>query len=1300
MAYSFDFRPSTTKPGQRRLSSETDQTLTSAGFGSSTGAFGAPAAKPAFGATGTTSSLFGGGSTTSAPAFGGGGGFGSNTASTGFGANTNTGGGLFGAAKPATTGFGAPASTGFGQAATTSAFGGSTGFGATPTASAECTGTASVAYQPHTEKEGTQNQQVKYENICCQAPYQKFSQEELRLADYNAGRRYASGGQAGAFGQSTGFGGFGQTQSTTPAFGATPAATGGGLFGNTQSNTTSNPFGQTSTANTGFGSTNNATGGLFGSAAKPASTGLFGAPASTGFGAQPASTGFGAQPASTGFGSNTATTSSLFGNNSTTQNKGLFGAAPAATTSAFGSNTGTTGFGSQPASSPFGQTQQQPTASNPFGAPAATQQPATSSPFGGGAFGQQQNNNTTTSGGLFGAAKPATTSLFGNTSTSAPATGGGLFGNTSSTPATGGFGQAAAAPASGGLFGAKPAAPATGGLFGSTNTQQNTTGTSGGLFGGGFGQNQNQQQQQQPSTGGGLFGGLGQQQNNNNTSGGLFGAAKPATTSLFGNTNQQQNNTGTTGGLFGGGSTFGNTQNQPQQQNSGGSLFGGTSLFGGGQQNQNQNQQQQQPQQQQNGSFTTSINDPTAFGNTMFSQLATPDQGNPGPLATPLSSLSKQKKAGVIPLYKLNPASGSRIGTPQKRGFGFSYSTYGTPNAMSSVTSTPGGYGQSMLGHSLGSTKLIKSTSTSGLRNSYNSSFSREDSILAPGAFSQSPSSRYNSSSGSMKRLVIDRGIRGDLFTPPAKKGDNGILKKRVSFESNAPAGNGNGSAANPTPLKQVTTNGEANAQENGFLRSSTRSTDGDVAKTVETPEMEQVKGNELAIVPEESSPSQAASSFNHKDQQPGDYWMKPSKEEIMAMNRTQRQKISNFSVGRQGVGAVHFDMPVDLSNIDLDNFFDKIVILEVRSATVYPDATIKPPMGQGLNVPSTIELENSWPRHDKRRSMGGHSAKQLMSKHARRLQKVTNTEFVNYDEKRGIWTFKVPHFTTYGLNYDSDEDDEMAQDDMEQDIPQTPAYENATPRASHENSFISQSGGSGYTESELEDDTFDFKKRKIFPGAFDRSAAIEDDEEMREDYHEMSERRQSFLDERSAGSVSPDDVDEPMDHDVSQGNGLVRVESNEMAGSFPQLDATAELLRQNAGDDEDMRMPPTPGGILRARMRLEQGTPLKKKVMFADDNEDWATMLQQTVSPQKRDRAELKRIRDDEAEAEFSGSPSKMTAKNRVVSDGRGFATSIDLMHSLFGETKSPMKARAADKPKSSGFEVGFLSVYRAWHI
>ncbi len=1261
----------------------------------STGAFGTTqpstgfGAKPAFGAsTSTGGGLFGSNTTTAntGSAFGG---FGSTntTTSSPFGSGS-TGGGLFGQAnKPA---FGATNNT------TSSPFGGTTttGFGSTPstfgaTGTAlganvgECPGTAAVPFQPYVEKEpnSTNNQQNAFQNIVFQAPYQKFSPEELRLADYVAGRRYGNAsGQAGAFGASSGFGGFG-SNSTTSAFG-TNNTTGTGLFGSTSSST---PFGQNNqTGGSGFGSTNTGSlfgnkpatgGGLFGAQTQPASgTGLFGSTGSTGFG----STNTG------GFGSTTNTGTSLFGNNNQNKPGFSFGTQqPTTTGTGFGTtNTGTTGgFGS--GTSLFGNNTATQNTSTPFG---GTNQ-AASNPFGG--FGQNSNTQTGTTS-LFGnnQQKPAG-SLFGNTTTNT--TGTSLFGNTTNT-ASNPFGGNSNNTQTTSLFAPKPAQTLGGGsLFGNNNNNAATSNT-GGLFGnsGGFGQtNQNQQNQ---NTGSSLFGSLNQQQAKPS----LFGGAQNQSSgsNLFGN------NMNTQGGssLFG---SLNNNQNQqPQQQQT--SLFGGS--FGGSQQN-----QQSQPQ-----SLTASISDPTAFGTSMFSNLATPQIQNPGPLATPLSSLSKHKKSGVLPMYKMNPASSSRYNTPQKRGFGFSYSTYGTPGSASSTSSTPLTLGNSMLGSGL-NRGLSKSVSTSSLRGSYTSTFNREDSVLAPGAFSASPGSRFNST-GSMKKLVINRGIRTDLFSPPSKESSpssnqSGILKKRVSFDASTVGGNANGHMNGNSPLKQVQSSTTPSSEESGHLRSSTRTSsgngngNGNGSKTdgaAFPPEMEQVKGNELAIVPEEEAAAPALSKLRAKptsqeDQEPGRYWMRPSKEEIMSMNRMQRQKVTGFTVGRDGVGQVTFDVPVDLTNIDLDGIFDKLVILNIRQATVYPDQSKKPPVGKGLNVPSTIRLENSWPRGKDKRNPSHEKAGPRFQKHIERLSKVPDTEFKDYDKETGVWTFTVEHFTTYGLEYDDDETDGDAMSEFGQSTlsaPQdTPTPQSRTAKARAENSF-SSTDMSGSTESDPED-TFDFKKKKILPGAFDNQAAFDEDANMEDDEQDS----RSFLDERSVGSQSEDGVEEPMDEDDHfQGRELVRIEDQEMAGSYPQLDDTTEHDDEYSQEDNAMAVvTEAPGAIMRARMRAMRttGSPLKRKIKF-DDN-DWAEMLRQSVSPQKQDRDRLKRMRDSINNGAILGGDEKdgaanATVRGRVVSDGRGFATSIDLMHSLFGEARSPVKS-AKIPQKGKGFEVGLPS-------
>ena len=121
-------------------------------------------------------------------------------------------------------------------------------------------------------------------------------------------------------------------------------------------------------------------------------------------------------------------------------------------------------------------------------------------------------------------------------------------------------------------------------------------------------------------------------------------------------------------------------------------------------------------------------------------------------------------------------------------------------------------------------------------------------------------------------------------------------------------------------------------------------------------------------------------------------------------------------------------------------------------------------------------------------------------------------------------------------------------------------------------------------TESDP-DDTFEFRKKKALPGAFD-DEEVYMDENMQEEDDE--EDRESFLDERSVGSLSENGVEEPMDHDdVFHDDESVSIMDQEMAGSYPEADNTAELVEQDSQDDEEMDiMMETPGAIMRARMR------------------------------------------------------------------------------------------------------------------
>uniref|UniRef100_A0A1A7XNB2 Nuclear pore complex protein Nup98-Nup96 n=1 Tax=Iconisemion striatum TaxID=60296 RepID=A0A1A7XNB2_9TELE len=389
-----------------------------ASFGT-TGGFGTSA----FGTTTNTGGLFG--STQNKP----GGLFGSSTfsqpatssTSTGFGfgatsgnatglfGNTGTGtsSGLFsqqnnafGANKPASFGsFGTSTSTGglFGSTNTTSnPFGGSSSlFGASGFSATQQPGTT-VKFNPPTGSDTmvkagvTTSINTKHQCITAMKEYENKSLEELRLEDYQAGRKGPTNpmaaGAGGLFGGSTAtssattglFGSsaanpnfsFGPNKTTFGPSSGTFGTTTGGLFGTQNQQPTGSlfkSFGATTTAqSTGFsfgntntmGQPNTSSMGLFGNAAAPQPGGLFGTTqtsTATGFGTAP---GLFGQPSS-GFG-NVGTQPSLFGNKTagfgtTTTSAssfgtgtGLFGNKPTLTLGS-GTNTSTFGFGANSA---------------------------------------------------------------------------------------------------------------------------------------------------------------------------------------------------------------------------------------------------------------------------------------------------------------------------------------------------------------------------------------------------------------------------------------------------------------------------------------------------------------------------------------------------------------------------------------------------------------------------------------------------------------------------------------------------------------------------------------------------------------------------------------------------------------------------------------------------------------------------------------------------------------------------------------------------------------------------------------
>lgn len=1022
-----------------------------------------------------------------------------------------------------------------------------------------------------------------------QQPYQKYSFEELRLADYNAGRRYGNNtGQAGGFGGNT-FGGFGSTNTNTGGFGSN---TGGGLFGN---NTTSSStgFGSSNTATTGFGG-----GGLFGN--KPATGGLFGSQSSG------TTTGglFGtSNTTNTGFGSASGG-NSLFGNNQQSQNK----------PSPFGTNTTTPSFS--------------------FGNNNAN---ANSTGTSGGLFGNNQQNQS--SGGLFGNNNQQQSGgLFGNNNQQQQKP---LFGSS-----TGGFGTSTTQnQTGGGLFGNTNTQNTSGGLFGSNTNNQQSTNTGTGLFGsntntggGLFGGNNNANNAQKP---GGLFGSSFGNTNTANTGGGLFGNT---------NTNQQQpgglfnnaNNTSTNSGF-----SFGmnNSTNKPASTglfgntstNQSGGLFGGSAFGGLG-----ASQNNQQNAQQQSDFRVSSLNDPNPYGQTsIWTGLPVPTPDNSKPIFTPLSASQKLKESQSKPPPSLRLNQSRYMTPPRRPGFGFTYSTYGTPN---SAASTPGGgslsnsmYGnRSFNGSSFGGSigrSFGKSASVSNLRSQFN--IGDNEGVLSPNAFNNPGHTRW--SGGNMRRLTIDRSIRNDLFSRqslPALVAPS-PAEKNVNNKPDSNATNGE-APVEPTKLrKRVSFDKEITGGQNGVLNGDsgalvrTEIDDdtpepeprGRAVNGTATPDPQQARGNELAVVPEDRASDHVSPKKTtveaKPDPQPGDYWMKPTRAQISKLPREKAQEFVGFEVGRKGCGRVTFLGAVDLTALPLDDLYEKIVEIRLRSVTVYPDSSSKPPVGKGLNVPSMIHIENSWPRA--RGQPSSATSGPIFDKHVNRLKKMQGTEFQSYDVATGVWTFKVPHYTRYGLDYDDDDDLSRSQISLPPDSLEGSPVENAP------DMDVDSEENDDYDEDD-EDDTFAFKQKTV-PGGFGKRSVIDDYDVRAPTAQELEDGPDSELEEEYE--------DENSDNEVS------------MAGSFP-----APAI---------MESPNKP--ILKAS---RMGTPGKALITL---DGDWAEQLQRTISPRKQNREAL---RDVQSKVLLDRTFEPI--KPRAIIGKDQLNTSIDIMNSLFSRHEERM--------------------------
>ncbi|KAF9352830.1 hypothetical protein BGX26_009367 [Mortierella sp. AD094] len=886
----------------------------------------------------------------------------------------------------------------------------------------------------------------------------------------------------GGAAQSTGFG----ATPATNAFGSAPATTGfgGGGFGGSTTGFGAQAQPQTGFGGSSFGATNtaSATGGFGGFGTNTATAGGFGS--GSGFGAKPATTGFGAQP-TTGFGA--AANTGFGGATSGFGGGGMLGGGMGATGGtgtvnpafapfvekepATGQNShyqsitampqyraysfeelrlqdyqqgrkfpgqgagfgGASTFGQQPAATGFGA---QP--STGFGSSNTT------SGIGGFGSGSTGFGNTTTAGfgstPAFGSTAPASTGFGGQTA--APSTG---FGATSgafgaqpttgfgATSGTGGFGTA------GGFGAATAAKPATGfGGFGTTATSQPATGfgaTTGGfgattttpsLFGGGgAGTGAFGAPAATTSTG---FGGFGAPQTSAAPSStglgfGLGGAAggfgaKPATNPLFANNTTSTSaapsfgSFGTTpaagtGGLFGGASA-------------GSSLFPATStastgLFGGA------------------GATTAPSFGATTASTGLFGAKPTTTGGLFAPTASSgfgAPAFGSGGAAQSTSLFGGAGTTGSAFGTSML-GSGFLGGSTNTAAAQPAMVA-------SVNGNIYGDNPLFQRDTTTPASKSQPAVLSRSEpsqklpALIPPVRFSPRhtqirlrPTSTATFSSNvaggdlpaGRKSILLLEGINDDSTF----SSDEYTPRRSVKKLQLKPRGQ---EAEQPTfPLHQAQRTG---VTFNPSLESAAIDSLSRGYPNLERPSSANGRpadGQGPVNTNRHENFTPASAPTENKIE--GEYWMTPSLEELRKMSRSELQHVQDFKVGLPGYGSVSFLEPVDLSTVpSLSSICGHIVLFQPRICIVYPDEHNKPPRGQGMNVPALISLENCWPvDKSTREPVKFEKSSPQYAQHLKRLKRQSETTFIEFNTDDGTWTFRVEHFSKYGLEDDEYED-------------------------------------------------------------------------------------------------------------------------------------------------------------------------------------------------------------------------------------------------------------------------------------
>jgi nuclear pore complex protein Nup98-Nup96 len=207
--------------------------------------------------------------------------------------------------------------------------------------------------------------------------------------------------------------------------------------------------------------------------------------------------------------------------------------------------------------------------------------------------------------------------------------------------------------------------------------------------------------------------------------------------------------------------------------------------------------------------------------------------------------------------------------------------------------------------------------------------------------------------------------------------------------------------------------------------RSVKRLVIGDASQLLLTPSRPEVKfdpGLEEAYTtniskssPSPPKPSPKRGDSSKKDESNIEYTMSPSLDVLLRMSDDELRHFQGFKISIPIYGSVEFLESIDLLSHEgrkgIQTIPDNIVCIEPQLITVYPDESLKPPVGFGLNVPAIISLRGCWPKDKATGVIIDNENDPRFDKHIRKLKAMPDTVFLGFEVITGTWKFRVEHF-------------------------------------------------------------------------------------------------------------------------------------------------------------------------------------------------------------------------------------------------------------------------------------------------